>query len=79
MTGMVSLTFDAAAPLGPPSRSSSTTEPAWVRWSLIGLVVAVLSVLLFAPLIVVFVEALTRGFAFALSRSPTETPRRRSG
>ena len=63
---MVSLTFDAAVPLSPTSRSSSTTEPAWVRWSLIGLVVAVLSVLLFAPLIVVFVEALTRGFAFAL-------------
>ncbi len=65
---MVSLTLDAV-PLGPTSRASqlpSTTEPAWVRRGLIGLVLAVLSVLLFAPLVVVFVEALTRGFAFAM-------------
>ena len=45
----------------------ATTEPALVKWSLITLCLAVLTVLLFAPLIAVFDEALQRGWAFALT------------
>ncbi|KGB81493.1 MAG: sulfate ABC transporter permease subunit CysW [Pseudomonadota bacterium] len=44
----------------------ATTEPAWMRRSLIGLVIVLLTVLLFAPLIAVFAEAGKRGLAFAL-------------
>lgn len=44
----------------------ATTEADWVRWTLISIVVVVLGVILFAPLIVVFAEALTQGFAFAV-------------
>jgi sulfate transport system permease protein len=39
----------------------------WVRWLLIALVVAVLAVLLFAPLITVFYEALQEGLGVALA------------
>jgi sulfate transport system permease protein len=42
-----------------------TEEAAWVRRGLIGLVVALLAVLLFAPLVAVFAEALRQGWAFA--------------
>ena len=45
----------------------ATTEPALVKGSLIALVLTVLTVLLFAPLIAVFDEALRRGWAFALA------------
>lgn len=45
---------------------SATSEPSWAKWSLIGLCLAVLTVLLFAPLFVVFDEALRRGWMFAL-------------
>jgi len=46
---------------------AATSEPAWVRWGLIGLCLALLTLLLFAPLIAVFDEALRRGWAFALT------------
>jgi len=45
----------------------ATTEPGLVRWALIGVCLIVLAVLLFAPLIAVFAEALSRGRAFALA------------
>lgn len=45
----------------------ATTEPTVVKWALIALCLAVLTVLLFAPLIAVFDEALRRGWAFALA------------
>ena len=45
----------------------ATTEPGLVRWALIGVCLIVLAVLLFAPLIAVFAEALSRGWAFALA------------
>lgn len=57
----------ASAAGGPVDRPSPTGEPAWVRWSLIGTVVAVLGVMLFAPLIAVFAQALTDGLAFAIA------------
>src|SRR5690554_2059602 len=45
----------------------ATTEPAFVKWALIGFCLAVLTVLIFAPLIAIFDEALRRGWAFALA------------
>ncbi|MBQ2260992.1 MAG: sulfate ABC transporter permease subunit CysW [Loktanella sp.] len=45
----------------------ATTEPVLVKWTLITLVLAILAVLLFAPLIAVFEEALRRGWAFAIA------------
>jgi sulfate transport system permease protein len=55
-----------AAPLPAlPSRArsalSATNEPAWVRWSLIGVAFAFLSLFLFVPLVAVFHEALKKG------------------
>ena len=61
------MTDTLTIPTRPRRFRSATTEPAWVKWSLIGLCLAVLTVLLFAPLIVVFDEALQRGWAFALT------------
>lgn len=46
---------------------STTTEPPVVKGALIAICLAVLSVLLFAPLISVFDETLRRGWAFALA------------
>lgn len=65
MADFAASTPAGAAPAGYRFRTA-TTEPTWVRWTLIGSVVAVLSVLLFAPLVAVFAEALTRGFAAAV-------------
>ncbi|WP_096787417.1 sulfate ABC transporter permease subunit CysW [Rhodobacter sp. CZR27] len=45
----------------------ATAEPVWLRRSLILLVLAVLSVLVFAPLATVFAEALADGAALALA------------
>jgi sulfate/thiosulfate transport system permease protein len=47
-------------------RRSATTEPQWLRQSLIIGVIVVLAVLLFAPLIAVFAEALRKGFFLAI-------------
>jgi sulfate transport system permease protein len=40
----------------------ATSEPAWVRWGLIGITLTFLSLFLFMPLAVVFTEALRKGF-----------------
>jgi sulfate transport system permease protein len=64
MSGMANVVSVAHGPAG---RRSPTGEPAWVRWSLIGLVVAVLGVMLFAPLVAVFAQALSDGLAFAIA------------
>jgi sulfate/thiosulfate transport system permease protein len=47
-----------------PARSAlaATTEPAWVRWALIGTSLAFLSFFLFVPLAAVFYEALKKGW-----------------
>ena len=60
---MASVTY----PAGALSRPAATTEPDWVRRGLIGVVVAILAVALFAPLIAVFVEALSDGIAAAVA------------
>ncbi|HLU47564.1 MAG TPA: sulfate/thiosulfate ABC transporter permease CysW, partial [Planctomycetota bacterium] len=44
-------------------RSSATTEPAWARWLLISIAVAFLSLLLIAPLAIVFAQALEEGWS----------------
>lgn len=57
-------TVRAAAP--DRQRRAATDEPVWVRRLLIGLVLFVLSLLLFAPLFAVFAEALRQGLAAAV-------------
>ncbi|MGQ0580044.1 MAG: sulfate ABC transporter permease subunit CysW [Betaproteobacteria bacterium] len=42
-------------------RARATQEPGWVRWTLIGLALAFLTLFLFVPLISVFYEALRKG------------------
>jgi len=44
------------------ARSRATSEPAWVRWSLIAASLLFLSLFLFIPLAAVFTEALRKGF-----------------
>jgi sulfate transport system permease protein len=51
----------------PRSALSATTEPAWVRWTLIGLAIAFLSLFLFVPLAAVFYEALKKGIEVYLA------------
>ncbi|MCE6951311.1 sulfate ABC transporter permease subunit CysW [Cereibacter sphaeroides] len=58
---------DAAFDLRRSIPLPATAEPAWLRRSLILLVLAVLSVLVFAPLATVFAEALKDGVALALA------------
>jgi sulfate/thiosulfate transport system permease protein len=57
----------SARPLPRPLAASATAEPPWVRRGLIGLVLALLAVLLFAPLIAVFAEALRQGVEAAIA------------
>jgi sulfate transport system permease protein len=52
--------------LRPQNFKSATQEPVWLRYTLIALVLLVLSVLLYAPLIAVFVEALDDGIIMAI-------------
>ena len=40
----------------------ATRDPAWVKWTLIGVVVLFLTVILIMPIAVVFTEALKKGF-----------------
>jgi sulfate/thiosulfate transport system permease protein len=57
----------SARPLPRPRAVAATSEPEWVRRGLIGLVLALLAVLLFAPLIAVFAEALRQGVEAAIA------------
>ena len=58
----------AAAPverptsISPKVRRGATTEPAWVRWSLITLALVFMTLFLFVPLATVFYEALKKGW-----------------
>lgn len=49
------------------SRSRATSEPTWVRWSLIAVTLTFLSFFLFVPLVAVFTEALRKGFETYIS------------
>ena len=51
-----------AAPVVPPAIQSATTEPAWVRRTLIGAALIFLTLFLFVPLLTVFVEAFKKGW-----------------
>ncbi|MDP3610096.1 MAG: sulfate ABC transporter permease subunit CysW [Methylophilus sp.] len=44
------------------ARSRATSEPAWIRWVLIAIALAFLTLFLFIPLAAVFTEALRKGF-----------------
>ncbi len=45
----------------PPRIAGATTEPTWVKWTLIGLAFGFMTLFLFIPLLTVFVEALKKG------------------
>lgn len=60
------MTATTATPIRPRWRPA-TTEPVFVKWALVALCLAVLGVLLFAPLIAVFAEALSQGWQLALA------------
>ncbi|KQU78571.1 hypothetical protein ASE08_01240 [Rhizobacter sp. Root16D2] len=47
--------------LAPKALQSATTEPAWVKWTLIGVALAFLTLFLFVPLAIVFAEAFKKG------------------
>ncbi len=49
------------AAVAPRSLPEATTEPTWVKWLLIGVALAFLSLFLFVPLATVFVEAFKKG------------------
>ncbi|CEN56371.1 sulfate ABC transporter permease subunit CysW [Candidatus Methylopumilus turicensis] len=44
------------------AKSRATSEPVWVRWTLIAVTLLFLSLFLFMPLVAVFTEALSKGF-----------------
>ncbi len=44
------------------ARNRATSEPVWIRWALIGISLAFLTLFLFIPLAAVFTEALRKGF-----------------
>jgi len=47
--------------IAPRRINSATTEPSWVKWTLIGVSLAFLTFFLFIPLAIVFVEAFKKG------------------
>jgi sulfate transport system permease protein len=59
--------LSAALPLRLVTRHEATSEPAWVRWLLIGTALAFLGLFLLVPLAAVFVEALRKGLHVYLS------------
>ncbi|AKR43625.1 sulfate ABC transporter permease subunit CysW [Methylophilus sp. TWE2] len=52
---------------GKVASKRATSEPAWVRWSLIGLTLAFLGLFLLVPLAAVFAEALRKGWGIYLA------------
>ncbi|HEX5311854.1 sulfate ABC transporter permease subunit CysW [Aquabacterium sp.] len=48
--------------ISPPNHGKATQEPIWVRWTLITVALAFLSLFLFVPLVSVFVEAFKKGW-----------------
>jgi sulfate transport system permease protein len=51
----------ATAGLAPRRMQGATTEPAWLKWTLIGVALSFLTLFLFVPLAIVFVEAFKKG------------------
>jgi sulfate/thiosulfate transport system permease protein len=52
----------SASGIAPPNQSQATQEPAWVRYTLIGVALTFLSLFLFVPLLTVFIEAFKKGW-----------------
>jgi sulfate transport system permease protein len=64
----VALPTTASIPATAPRNvRAATTEPAWVKWVLIGVALAFLTLFLFVPLAVVFVEAFKKGVGVYLA------------
>jgi len=61
------LNAPAGAGLAPRPLKSATTEPAWVRRTLIGIALVFLTLFLFVPLGTVFYEALKKGWSVYLA------------
>jgi sulfate transport system permease protein len=55
------------AGVAPRSIKGATTEPTWVRWTLIGVALGFLTLFLFIPLAIVFVEAFKKGVGVYLA------------
>jgi sulfate transport system permease protein len=55
------------AAVTPRHLRDATTEPAWVKWTLIGVALAFLTLFLFVPLAIVFAEALKKGWGVYLA------------
>jgi sulfate transport system permease protein len=54
--------YDSRRPPEPPhAHSRPTTEPNWVKWTLIGIGVAFMAVIIVLPLAIVFIEAFRKG------------------
>ena len=60
-TSALALPAGRAAASAPPDVRTATTEPAWVRRTLIGVALAFLTLFLFLPLAIVFAEAFRKG------------------
>jgi len=56
-----------AVGVAPPALRSATTEPAWVRRTLIGVALVFLTLFLFVPLATVFYEAMKKGWEVYLA------------
>ncbi|HEX6705797.1 MAG TPA: sulfate ABC transporter permease subunit CysW [Albitalea sp.] len=61
------LPLPAAAGTAPRRIAEATTEPAWVKWGLIGVALLFLTLFLFVPLAIVFAEALKKGLGVYLA------------
>ena len=61
------LPASAGAPVAPRNLPAATTEPSWVKWLLIGTALAFLTLFLFVPLAIVFVEAFKKGIGVYLA------------
>jgi sulfate transport system permease protein len=53
--------------VAPRAIRAATSEPAWVKWLLIGVALAFLTLFLFVPLVAVFAEALKKGVGVYLA------------
>jgi sulfate transport system permease protein len=68
MAGIASSLHRPAASLPAPSAAlKATQEPVWVRWTLIGVALAFVTLFLLLPLAAVFVEALRKGVGVYLA------------
>jgi sulfate/thiosulfate transport system permease protein len=63
----VALPSTPARSVSPRRLRDATTEAHWVRWTLIGVALAFLTVFLFVPLAIVFVEAFKKGVGVYLA------------